>query len=1024
LKKLLQLLNIESGEEGIVFLILIQSFFIGVFNAAFDVTAHALFLNSFNEDSLANAYMISGFAGIIMAAIYSKLQNNIKFSSLILLNIFTIAAITFSIWSGLSSSGSKWIIFGTFVMMGPLNIIALVSFNGMVIRLFTLRQGKRLFGLVDSGLIFGMIVIGFSIQLLLRVMETKDILLVSSASMLIAFVIQFFIGKNYQLGTKTEESTDGKQVNNEESQEASYKTLFTNPYIRTIALFTVITMIGLFFIQFSFLSVTKSKYPEESELAGFLGVFTSALMIFSLIIKTFVYSKLVKIYGLKVSLVILPSIVGLFTVLAVLAGHAFEYENVSFDFVFFFLLISLTRLFSVALKESIQAPSYKLLYQSLDKNIRYDIQAKIDGVVNEVAATFSGIVLVALSFVPFLALIHYSYITIIIAVIWAYLAVKLYQEYRNSLQMSLSKIKTESNQSNEELNNDQSTKVIQPKNYFELSLLKNYNPIHFLHQAQSMIQKNKLLEKNINTAPFKLNNDTSLKRTEIVQLMQSSKTEERIIAAQNLQQNELDEKFRINALTQLAKDTEMSVRIAAMDSISKTEFKQLYHYLIDYLGSDLLKNAAKSCLIRLENKALDLIEQSFYKTSADFEFQKQIIEIFQEVDDEKCLNYLEKKINYPDYKIKILALKALKLKQYKATENAKIKIKNELLDAIKISAWNLAAYHRIKSNEEHSKELADSLKTDVLQSFVIIYELMALLYDAKTIAYIKSNIESGTSESIGFALELLELFIDEDVKPTLFPLIEDINVEDKIVQLEQFFPVKVGESYLDILKNIINRDYNSISSWSKVCAIYDLLGKNNDNEQFIIANLFNIDPLIQETSAFVCYNNNVENFEKTIERLDEETRDIILTNLNKAKTNKKNLLIEKAIHIVNSNYFQQISFDELSTIVKQMSFKTIKENDIIEVENDYWFFIAGNSSLSINNNTSITLKEGDVISSLNIQDKKIKLTTNSEANFYKISEKNMNHILRIHPHISTNLLKIFDYLYPIMINNEQSIEKN
>ena len=46
-------------------------------------------------------------------------------------------------------------------MMGPLNIIGLVGFWGTASRIFTLRQGKRLFGIIDGGQVIGIIIASY-----------------------------------------------------------------------------------------------------------------------------------------------------------------------------------------------------------------------------------------------------------------------------------------------------------------------------------------------------------------------------------------------------------------------------------------------------------------------------------------------------------------------------------------------------------------------------------------------------------------------------------------------------------------------------------------------------------------------------------------------------------------------------------------------------------------------------------------------------------------------------------------------
>ena len=72
-------------------------------------------------------------------------------------------------------------------MLGPLNILAMLGFWGTAGRLFTLRQGKRLFGLVDAGLVIGIIISCYAIPVLLSFkFESHNILLISAASVLVA----------------------------------------------------------------------------------------------------------------------------------------------------------------------------------------------------------------------------------------------------------------------------------------------------------------------------------------------------------------------------------------------------------------------------------------------------------------------------------------------------------------------------------------------------------------------------------------------------------------------------------------------------------------------------------------------------------------------------------------------------------------------------------------------------------------------------------------------------------------------
>jgi ATP/ADP translocase len=102
-----------------------------------------------------------------MTALYSKMQTRISFDRLAILNLVTIALFTIILWLGFRITLNKWHAFLVLVMMGPLNILAMLGFWGTAGRLFTLRQGKRLFGVVDAGYIIGVILSSYAIPVLL-----------------------------------------------------------------------------------------------------------------------------------------------------------------------------------------------------------------------------------------------------------------------------------------------------------------------------------------------------------------------------------------------------------------------------------------------------------------------------------------------------------------------------------------------------------------------------------------------------------------------------------------------------------------------------------------------------------------------------------------------------------------------------------------------------------------------------------------------------------------------------------------
>ena len=142
--KLFSLLGIEPGEESMVSILLSQSVFLGIFFGAFDISAHSLFLSVFDEKMMAKGYVVSGLAGIILTSAYTKLQTKMIFRRFAVINLAFITVLMLLLWLAQLLAPSHLVVFLVFIMLGPLNILAMLGFWGTTARLFTLRQGKRL----------------------------------------------------------------------------------------------------------------------------------------------------------------------------------------------------------------------------------------------------------------------------------------------------------------------------------------------------------------------------------------------------------------------------------------------------------------------------------------------------------------------------------------------------------------------------------------------------------------------------------------------------------------------------------------------------------------------------------------------------------------------------------------------------------------------------------------------------------------------------------------------------------------
>lgn len=987
---LLKSLNIERREAGMVGLLVTQSFFIGIFFAALEISATALFMDQYGEQQLGRAFLVSGLMGVVLTGIFSSLQGKIKYSSLITITLVLITLLTAGMWLSFSFTTNEWLVFGIFSLMGALYILSLVAFSGMAGRLFTLRQGKRLFSIIDSGLVFGMIIISIAVPIILQfISEIKDLMLISAVSIFLALIVQTVTTKKYNVNSSEEQI---RNANDEKPESVGIGKFIKNRYIGLLALFVMLSMVTLFFTSYNFLTSGKMSYPDSNDFAIFLANFTIAVMAFSFILKTFVYSKLIKTYGLKVSLLVTPLLIALFVIVSSAVGAIWGYETETASFVIFFLLLALVRFFSINLKDSIQTPSLRLLFQPIDAKIRYNVQAKVEGLVNEFSAVLSGILLAGLGLITSMELIHYSYILVAIVLLWIYITIQLYKEYQNMLRRSLLDYKKKSTKTEEFSETgiaavNRNEKIALQKIERSLELMKNYEPTLFDIKLDQLLKENsigakELAIKSIDEAEIytsikelgiiaKEDKDDTIKKLagdvkskleksfkshlgveNIIYLAKSKNEVDRVKAAKIIGDTENHEFSSL--LKNLLRDLSPKVKLQAINSIAKMKNRDLWPFLVEQLADEQYRSAARSAIESIGEPILENLERAFYKSGAQLNLLLAIVDLYGRIEGEKTVKYLLKKLNDPNNQVVKKALNSLKMRNFSAdNETIQSQIFQSIEQTIGLAAWNFAAKYDVEE-QGINKYLSDEFDEELAQNYNMIFLLLSLVYDPTSIEHIRKNIESGTTEGVSFAIEMLDLFVADQLKGVLFALLEDNRPEEKIRELELHFPINVYRTS-DVLKQIMNRSANQLNNVTRACAIYtylDLPEKDRIIGNDIVANLFNNDPLINETAAIVMNKLDSGIYQSTKSRLSsvkEEHLDSAIQLFNK---NHRNSLIEKVMVLNKVESLKTHDQKLIEDLALKLKLENAKTGDILlkkDQLNNYYFIVEGTAKGNFNN---------------------------------------------------------------------------
>ncbi|MDN5205326.1 HEAT repeat domain-containing protein [Fulvivirgaceae bacterium BMA10] len=957
LQKLLKLIGTAPGEEKQVILLLGNGFFIGIFLGTYQLAADTLFTTTLKEH-LNSAYLVQGVLGVISTFLFAYFQSRISYSKLAIFNllnifIFTTLALVLS-----KFYPNKYLVYLLFAMLGPIQALTLLGFWGVFGRIFDLRQSKRIIGRIDSGQLSGTILAFTGTIFLSQFKAFKDstnLLFISTISLLIAIWFLIRIVNNFDLNIV-------KRKSKEEVEQTKLGKILKMRYVKLLSLFIIFSVVVFKFVDYSFLKVAPIQFPEPETLLSFFAVFNAAAMILSFLLQSFVTDKIILNYGLKMSLVILPVILLFFTLASILAGSFIDFSGVidKTYFIYFFLFITLNKLFSVSIRDALENPAFKLFFLSLENKIRFDIQAKVEGVINQFGIFIAGgvLALFGLGTLLHLELVHYSYLLFFILLGMIYIVGKLYNEYRNSLKRKLEAQKAEMDQdfseSHEVVNIlKNSIRSDEPKDIiFALLILEKLDPLLFestiislvSHSSELVreyalrkIDKAKLisakyhiinLSKKEKKEPIKNLAAVVLKHLEDTDKMQLSNFQFFILVRS---ENPIDREFAAKILARydsgefeqflldLLKDVNPKVRSAALITAGKMKDDKLWPILIENLGLPGYSHASFSALVSLGDKVLDTLDKAFYKTGQSLSKLIQIVKIYGRIGTPSAINHLWNKINYPNKKVVNQTLFSLSACDFNASEDQVVTIKNYLNQYVGFIAWNIAAITEVP-RDSNGERLKDALKKENETNYEILYLLLSMLFDKRSIELVRENIDSGTNDGITFALELLDVFLPDDLKPILFPVLDDISPGELAKRL-QFHHPRSSYSTTEILKQIINRDYNSMNRWTKACALYSIaLMDNAELSQELIANLFNPDAFLRETTAWAIYQIDPEGYHFHTRRLS-----------NKLKKELDAVIIPK-VDAEKNIQRQQIKFHRINYLKNKVTmFKSVSEVILVDL---------------------------------------------------------------------------------------------
>lgn len=969
LKRFLSLINVEYHERTGVFLLMFQAFFLGIFNGSFNIVVHSIFLEKFTAQPIPMAYIYSGLLAFAFTFLFFFLKSRFNFKSFIFYSIAFLFLLITVLSLNFVFTESDWSVYTAFLMVVPMNIITFHIFRNIINRLYSDHQNLRLSVIFEYSWEIGIVIISFFITFLLYLsLNFKFIFGFCIFSLFFTLILEYWVLKSFEFVKRQD-----RDIYRNPLIKKNLLNLIKDHYAVLIIVFLIIAAIINYTVHYSFLAVSVNNFESEIGLAKFFGVYTGTLTIFIFVADRVFLSRLLNNLGMPYSIILSPLIIGLFVLIAAILGSATGSISALGGYSFFFMLISLGKLMERTFEQSVNEPSVKILYQLVDEKNKPVIRELIYGTIGSLTIFISGLFILLFMSIKSFTVYHLLFVLLPVFVAWFILGVKLIQKYRERLKNKVSILKERAHKQKFAVHTGDLGKDIfmyfndanPQKIKYLLRFFHQFIPFYFrrliliyansefdevreyvynlidensIYEAGDIIrssienEKNSAIKSKGEKILFRFRKELEVDHTyeSLADLVFSGNISDRLYVCHFLRiKGAKEHEGLINVLL---KDIEPQIRTAAIEASSKLKTKESVITLIDYLLSPVYYKYAFYALSSYNKEAVELLDQLFYDNNMDTRVLERVVRIYGEIRSEKSVERLFAKFDSLNKFIHIQTVASLRKYNTNFKKVQTNVIIKQVVRRIEICAWNMAAHissRRLRNNESLVKALNEEINSNIHD----IFSLLTLLYDDSVIRYTEELVLKSKAEGVAYALEILDLFIDQDLRNVLFPLLQDLPLEVKVKQLQFYFPIEKKKP-LDLLNAIINRDYNLISTWTKICAIlcYYYLEYDEVTDD-LVACIFSPEKLIQETAAFVIYQIDRERFHDVIKRVENTTRDELENSMGLLSYYDHHLVFKKFTYLKRIPLFENIKNDHLQELARSLNIIDIKAGEYVEFTN-------------------------------------------------------------------------------------------
>lgn len=891
-KAVFEVVGIRPGEGRPVGWLVAHSLCVGVFSAFFLTAANALFLHRFEASYLPVAYIAAGLVGYLALMLFARMQRALSLQRTLLVNLALLLLVAAALWLLVLATDARWVSFAMFVWVGPAFSLLALGYWTLAGRLLDLRQGKRLFGLVGAGEEVATVAGLFSVPLLMRWLGGPQHLLpIALVGLAGCLAVVLATARRFREAL-SEPAGDPAAPEAGEPARSGLRALLRDRYFLLLAALVVCLNLANYVVDFAFLGQVRGRFQGSAQLAQFIAVFFGATKTLELLAKVFLSGRLLGQFGLGFGLLAVPVLLAACALLAVAIGAA------GLPAAHFFVLVALAKLVWIVSRTSTFEPAFRVLYQPVGAE-RLAFQTHAEGTARQIAIGVVGVALLLWSRRPSFEALNLFYALLPLLALWGVVSVLAHREYRARLLASLTARRRQVPPKPLDLLREDLLSPDPGRQQHAFSLLQRIEGPAFGPRlgelladpepklrvaALEHVGRERLAElqewaagclsageDEVRVAARRaLDRLAEIERIEperVDTLATSADPTERILGAEAIGRGGGPSGDR---LWTLLFDPELAVRRAALVAAGRLGRPEFWPQLIGELGSPVLSRPAIEALLAVGERVLPEAERAFHRPDQQPVVRQRLLRVYETMDGARANALLVEKLDFPDEAVRSHALAALVRGGYRVEGPQAATVARAIESLVGRSAWNMAAVLDL-GEDPRLVPVVHALEEEIESARTNLFQMLSLVHDPWAIGLVRENLERGSKETSVYALEILDLVLPEEMKPLVFPILEDLGYAQALRRLEAVCP-RHRMAPPDRLAAIINREYDRIGGWTRICAIEALGSLSGAVVPELVATLFHPEPLIQDAAAFSLRQLDPDAYARHRTRLDYAAR--------------------------------------------------------------------------------------------------------------------------------------------------------